>query len=215
MGVFDELAKILAPHSHRLNENIATQGALLHGHLSGIQNALDDLGRPDFGDKWRRIPLRGELGAEEIELDTVPMNEVWAVQAIAIYGVAAKTPAFAITSAGQLVYAYTAEKTEYVNVGGNIVFLPGEKIAITPAAEGAFVGSISIIRRPIPDIVKRAQTGHSSEVSAPVNTHDPQRDVLESRTGQYRELPREVENSAGRSPAAISPPDGVVDPTSV
>jgi hypothetical protein len=207
MGVFDELAKILSPHAHRLNENIATQGNLIHGRLGGIQNALDDLGRPDFGDKWFRIPVRGKLKAEPLELNTVPMNEIWAVQAIAVNGKALKTPAFTILASGALVFALETEKNEYDNVSGNIIFMPGETITIVPAAEGEFSATISIIRRQVPDVAKRAQTGHSGERLAPSNTHDPARDVIESRTGEYAEPAPEVRNTSGRPP--------LVDPTSV
>lgn len=207
MGLLDELSRVLAPHSHRLNENIATQGNLIHGRLAGIQNAIDDLGRPDFGDHWFRIPLRGKLAAEAIELGTVPMNEIWAVQAIAINGQALKTPAFTISASGAIVFASEKEKNEYQNISGNIVFMPGERVELLPGAEGTFAATISIIRRQIPDRAHPAATGHSAERLESTNTHDPQRDVIESRTGQYREIPGETGNFSGEPP--------LTDPTAV
>lgn len=212
MGILDELSKAIGPHSSRLNENIATQGNLIHGKLAGIQNSLDDLNRPDFGDKWFRIPLRGKLPAEPIELGTVPMNEVWAVQAIAINGKAAKTPAFTISASGAIVFAAELEKNEYQNVSGNIVFMPGERIELTPSAEGVFSATISIIRVEIPEIPRRAQTGRSAERIEALNTHDPARDVIESRTGIYTEPGPETHDEVGEPPLTGPP---VVDPTAV
>jgi len=209
MGLLDELDKVLKPHSHRLNENLATQGNLIHGRLEGIQNAVDDLGRPDFGDHWFRIPLRGKLAAEPIELGTVPMNEVWAVQAIAINGQVLKTPAFTLQGSGAIVFAAEKEKNEYQNISGNIVFMPGERVELIPAAEGVFAATISIIRRQIPDIPRRAQMGHSAERIEATNTHEPSRDVIESRTGQYVEPAPETHSEVGEPPLAVPS----VDPT--
>lgn len=213
MGVFDELGRILKPHSDRLNANIATEGGLIHGKLQGIQNAIDDLGRPDFGDHWFRIPLRGKLAAELIELGTVPMNEIWAVQAIALNGKVLKTPALTILASGAIVFAAEAEKNEYENISGNIVFLPGERVELLPGAEGVFSGAISLIRRQIPDKPRRVQQGANTEHVESTNTHDPQRDVIESRTGTYRELPAEVTHGEGEPP--LTRPVSEVDPTTV
>lgn len=207
MGLLDELKGIVAPASHRLNENIATQGNLIHGKLQGIQNALSDLARPDFGDHWFRIPLRGKLAAEAIELGTVPMNEIWAVQAIAIRGLTLKTPAFTLQASGAVVFAAEKEKNEYVNVSGNIVFLSGERIELVPGAEGEFAGTISIIRMQIPDKPRRAQTGHSAERLESTNTHDPARDVIESRTGIYTEPGPETVDEVGEPPLTTPSPD--------
>jgi hypothetical protein len=199
MGVFDELSKILKPHSDRLNENLATQGNLIHDRLSRIESVLKLT--PTSVDYWRRLRINQKMAeGEKIELAVVPNNEIWILESLVTDGVFVKAPAYIIEVNNQLVSSVIAEGVGTEKIGGDVVALPGEVLTLTARKEGTVSFCLHLIRRRLPATEKKAQMGPSGHHLASSNTHDPQRDVIESRTGEYAELGHEVIDTTGRPP---------------
>lgn len=209
MGLIEQLSQALEPHSKRLNDTLHLQGALLHQRLAGIERNVSDLGRPDVGDKWYRIVIKGKLQPGRLELGEVPMNEEWMLQSIVTDGITQKTPNFIVEANNALIFASPAEFNDSRNFGGNVAFLPGEVIYITPRIEGLFYVTINLTRRRMPIASKETQLGYGADKTQAINTHDPARDVIRQRLAHvYQEIP-------GVPPQATSDEILIVDPTSV
>ncbi len=195
MAIFAELGKVLAPHADKLNKTIAIQGQLLHNKLSRIEAAVSDLGRADFGDKWIRLRINSKpAGEEQLEIAVVPQNEVWLIQYIVVDGVTSKNPAFIIEAGNSIIAVIGKEEIANLKTAGDAVALPGEKLVIFARAAGTISGSINIIRRVIPTLQARdtAYDVRDSEYEQTESTHNPNRDLIESATGQYEEKPGEL-----------------------
>ena len=208
MGIFDDMSKVLNPHAEKLNNTIHLQGALLHTRLGSIEKALSDLGRPDSGDLWTDLGINAKLSAKEPrELTTVQMNETLLVQAIAAFCPNIKTvKSIFIRANGRLRARINVEPeaTGLLTPGGDIAFLPGELITAEFQGEGEAELTVTCIRRGLQVRPTSANTGVSGELDASMNTHDPARDIIASRTGGYSELPPEVRDTGG-SPPLIHP----------
>lgn len=210
MGLKDELSKALSPHSKKLADTLNLQGAVLHERLRSIERHVSDMARPDVGDLWRDMEFKGEIGAfAPKEFDAVPMNEIWAVQAVnALFPSAVERLIIRANGKLRVVLAVTTTLPITLGIGGNIVFLPGE--LITVEGEKAAVGELSllVVRKRLPVNPIPRQTGRAQgEITAPSNTHDPARDVIRSRTGTYQEVQGEIRDTGGRP--------SLIDPTSV
>jgi hypothetical protein len=204
MGFIDELGKMLRPHSMALNQNIQQQGSLIHSILDSIEDAIRYA--PTVEDRWERIRFYKELAAEEmVELREVPVDEIWLIQAIVADGVHAKSPPGVIQANGLLISSLIKEYAGTEKIGADVVALPGEIITLTAREKGTFSFVIHLIRKEYPQAKRKAATGSSYERVAGINTHDPQRDVIESRTGQYLELPGETRNAEGQPPLIQTP----------
>jgi hypothetical protein len=195
VAIFDELGRILAPHAEKLNKTIAIQGQLIHSRLAKIEASVSDLGRADFGDKWNRLRLNLKpAGEEQIEIAVVPQNEVWLIQYIVVDGVTSKNPAFIIEAGNSIIAVIGKEEIANLKTAGDAVALPGEKLVVFARAAGTISGSINIIRKLTPVITANsfAQSGRDSEFEQTESTHNPERDLVESATGQYEEKPAEL-----------------------
>ncbi len=195
MAIFDELGKVLSPHARKLNETIAVQGQLIHNKLSRIESAVSDLGRADFGDKWNRIRINIKPAGEElIEIGVVPLNEVWLIQYIVVDGVQSKNPAFVLEAGSSMIAVIGKEENANIKTAGDAVALPGEKLVILARAAGTISGSVNVIRKLTPDLAARdrAFDSRSEELEQTETTHNPDRDLITSATGQYKEKPAEL-----------------------
>jgi hypothetical protein len=202
MGIFEDMSKALSPHADRLNGTIHLQGALLHTRLGGIERALSDLGRPDVGDLWVDLGVNATVAAlAPKELITIQMNEALQVQSIvAQFPGSKEQQVINIRANRRLRAALQGEKTASFFPGGNISFLPGEAITIESLNEAAIEVTITCIRRGLQVRPAPANTGVSGERDASLNTHDPARDIIQSRTGEYQELASEVRDTGGSPP---------------
>lgn len=208
--MWDDVGKVLAPHSERLNQTLNLQGALLHQRLASIEAHVSDLARPDVGDTWRDLGFNGLTGGvfQPKDLEQVPMNEIWMVQAASVLGAAAVAKVVVRANKKlRIVMPVSATLPTTFGAGGNVVFLPGEVITVEGEAEGQAEISITVIRRKLPVTKMPAQMGKSGDVLGSQNTHDPARDVITSRTGGYTEVAPEVQNQDGLP--------SLIDPTSV
>lgn len=196
--LFDELSESLNPHVQKMHEMFNFHGFLLQERLARIENAIGTQGRPDIGDLWFKQVIKGKLALGETEFFTVDLNEYNAVQYITINGLTAKSPAFTITAGGAMVLAFAKEGVGQETIGGDIMFLPGERISIVTAEAGTFEITLGLTRIMIDKQGNVVQYGRSEELLATRNTHDPNRDVIMSRTGLWTEDPSEVEDTGGR-----------------
>jgi hypothetical protein len=206
MGLFEDMSKALNPHAEKLNNTIHLQGALLHTRLGGIEKALSDMARPDIGDLWADLGMNGVLAAKTPkEIGVVQLNEVLMVQAFAAIGAAAVKRVI-LRANGRLRASLPVLEASpgLVTPGGDIVFLAGEIITIEAEAEGQVEVTVTCVRRGLQVRPVAANTGVSGERDASMNTHDPARDIIASRTGGYSELPPEVRDTGG-SPPLIHP----------
>lgn len=197
MGLFDELTRATAPHVEKLNETFNFHGFLLHNRLQAIEERLSTLGRPDIGDFYFRRTIIGKFKGEN-ELFTVKNNEFLPIQFITVNGLTLKSPAFTITANNTMILAVAKEGVGQETIGGDIVLLPGEVIELVMSAEGEVEITLGMIRVPIVKQDKPMQYGRSEELLAGRNTHDPNRDVIASKTGEWTETPAETVDSGGR-----------------
>lgn len=195
MGFIADLTDGLAPHVDKLNSNLALHGTLIHGRLRGIQDAVDDLNRPDFGDKWIRFAINKKVPSKEpIQIGTVPMNEAWEFQAITLNGIQRTSPHFLLLANGIMVGSYVKEGIGTETIGGDQVLSPGEELTIeNQEAEGIVQATLMFTRIQIPT-VPRPTTGESGiDGLMPRNTHEPNRDIIPGREpGTYIENPSEL-----------------------
>ena len=195
MGMFDEIGRVLAPHADKLGKTIAVQGQLIHNKLARIELAVSDLGRADFGDKWLRLRINQKAAGEEsIEIGVVPQNEVWLIQYVVVDGVTSKNPAFLLEAGNSIIVVVGKEENANIKTSGDAVALPGEKLVILARAAGTISASVNIIRKVAPVITDRdamfdSREGHKEQTES---THDPDRDLITSATGQYEEKPAEL-----------------------
>ncbi len=198
MGVFDGLSEALHPHVNALNDTISVHGAAIYGKLHAIEKASLDLARGDIGDYWDRILLKKKMATgETVVLREVPLNEIFLIQAIASDGVQEKSPAFAIFANNMLIQAVPKESVGFNGVGGDQIFLPGEKVEINAREEGNINCVITIIRRVLPVEKASTQYGRETEVFSPNNTHEIARDVIMSPNGVWSEPAPEVAKGEG------------------
>ena|SRR5271165_200912 len=193
MGFIDEVNKQLTPHATKLNTTIASASAFLHSKLDSIEQAIRESASADWNDHWFRISVKRKLKAEPIELAEVPINEIWAVYSIVTDGIQEKSPAFVVTADGPLIFSVIKEGIGGETPGGDIVILPGESLIIIPREEGNFSFTITVIRRQIPTRAITPATGRNVPAVEPINVHDPERDIITSKTGIYGELPGKPE----------------------
>lgn len=198
MGLFDDLSKALSPHANKLNETIGFHGWLLHERLQRIEEGIGTLGRPDIGDQWFKRVIKAKLPAGETELFTVDLNEINPVQFMTVNGLTLKSPAFTIQAGGAMVLAAAKEGVGQETIGGDIVFLPGERVSIIMAEEGNVEITLGMTR-----VLTDRQTvpidyGRSEELLAGRNTHDPKRDVITTSTHPWEATPAETVDASGR-----------------
>lgn len=211
MGLFDGLAEVLHPHATKLNDTISLHGANISNKLDRIASAKGDQERGDVGDNWHRVNFKHTFsGEEEQELASPKKNEIYLIQSIVADGIFNKSPAFLILADGAMIASGIKEAVGAENFGGDAVILPGETAVVLARAAGTISLTMTVIRRKLPVVprVARQFDNPSSDRITPVNTHDPARDIIESRTGQYVEHPPESA-SEGRTD-----PGNILDPTS-
>lgn len=194
MGIYDEIRNILAPHANSLNKTIAVTGMAISNKLDLIEKKASDAFKPDVGDKWIRFNIKKEFaGAETEELGEVPQNEIWKVHALVVDGIQEKSPAFIITgSSSVLFFSVIKEGVGTETVGGDLVLLKGERLAITTRGSGKISATLHLIRMKVPTVPFHDVTGEPEGALEPINTHDPKRDVIMSETGQYTETQPET-----------------------
>ncbi len=192
MGIIEDLGSILDPVAAKLNQTIASNGVFLHSKLDSIEEAIRQSSAADWQDNWFRINIRRKLKVEQIELAEVPANEIWIVQYIISSGIE-KSAEAVIEASGSPVFAIAKESNINFFPGGDIVFLPGETITIRPTSESGWNLSIGVIRRKIPARPLPQQSRENAHVQGR-NLHDPERDVITSKTGVYVDTPRETES---------------------
>lgn len=209
MGIWDEISKAVEPHSARLNDTLHLQGALLHTRLGAIEQHLSDLARPDVGDLWADLGVnKAVLAGTPVEIGVVQMNEILAVQAIAVTG-NATVKRVNVRANSRLRASVPVSETApgFLSPGGDLVFLPGEIITIEGEGAGQLEATVTCIRRGLPVRPAPANTGVSGEFLAPSNTHDLARDLILSRTGQYSEIAGEVLDTGGNPPITRTLPE--------
>lgn len=201
MGIWDGLSEVLGPHVERFNQNMGFHTAAIHNKLHAIENAVFDLGRGDIGNKWQRIVVnRKFLSGEDFEVGTVPINEIWLIQAVSADGVQEKSPAFVILANGILLESIIKEGLGFEGIGGNQVGLPGERISVTARAEGNINCVITFIRRQYPVSPVNYDTGKGTKRAAMRNTHEVSRDEIAHRLPDtYAEPPPQTIASEGRT----------------
>jgi hypothetical protein len=199
MNLPEQISAILRPHTVALGNAGAAQATLIRAHLVDIYDAIGDMGRPDFNDKWQYQAFSFAGAAGPIDFPTpviVPNNEAWLVQLIMMTQAGAASIVIA-TDGGQVRGAFNATGPSTLSLGGNLVWLPGEHILITASA--ACVGTVGIIRKQMPAAQRpRAVIGNDSNemVSGRSNTHEVGRDNLDQK-GIYTEPPGEVRAGEG------------------
>ena len=200
MGFFDGLTEALAPHSEKLRQDMLFHGTAIHGKLHAIERAIFDLGRGDIGNKWQRFSVQRKFAeAEDFEVGTCPVNEMWLIQAISSDGVQEKSPAYVVLANGILLESVVKEGLGFEGVGGNQVVMPGERLSITARASGNLNCVITVIRRQYPTTPTMTDMGRDADRYSPRSTHDPARDEITSRTGQFVEQPSELAPTEGRT----------------
>jgi hypothetical protein len=201
MKFIDELVQSLTPHSNRLNQTIAASAVMLQTKLDKIESAVSDLGSPDVGDRWIRINFKRKLKAKEwVELSLfgetpaeVPMNEIWAIQALISNGVEEKSPNFQIAfDEISLVASVEKEKVGLETFGGRVVGLPGETLFIRAEAEGVVSITLHILRRRNPTVASYRHDAGAIPLLQGRNTHEIPRDLVAASQDSYPEPPREV-----------------------
>src|SRR2546430_4870921 len=193
MGLLDDISNILTPHASRLNQTIASTGVFLHSKLDAIEEAIRESAQADWNDRWFRLNFKKKIKGEE-ELAECPVNEIWAIQAITVDGLQEKSPAFIVLLDQRiLLFSVIKEGLGTENVSGNIVVLPGETISILAREEGAFSFTIHMLRHKI-QVKPTMQHSRAGELVQGRNTHDPERDIIRSKTGIYVGSPRETES---------------------
>jgi hypothetical protein len=193
VGLFDSFSEALAPHASKLNDTLAFHSAAIHNKLHAIEVAVSDLGRGDIGNKWQRFSIQKKLeSGVEFEIGVCPVNEMWLIQSISSDGVQEKSPPFVILANGILIESIIKEGLGFEGIGGNQVVMPGEKLSIIARETGNVNCVITIIRREYPVQKKLTDMGKDTDRYSPKAMHDPARDEIESRTGQYTEQQAEL-----------------------
>jgi hypothetical protein len=199
MSIIDQLSAALTPHREAMQEHLAFQGVALHNRLHAIEQAVNDLGRGDIGNKWQRIVTNKTLtSGEDVELGICPINEIWLIQAIASDGVQEKSPPFVVLANKVLIASIIKEGIGFEGIGGNQILLPGERLSVVARETGAVNFTITFIRRPYPGVKIPTDMGRSAERFSPRSTHDTGRDEIASRTDRYSEQAPELAATEGR-----------------
>jgi hypothetical protein len=193
MGVIEQLGEMLDPVAAKLNQTIASSSVFLHSKLDSIEQAIRESSDTSWQDRWYRITLKKKIKGEQIELDECPQGEIWIVQSLVSQGKKEKTPEFRIEAEQNILFAIEKEINVNLFPGGDCVILPGETLFITSAEEGPFNITLTIIRRERSAIAKAPQLRDGQYVQGR-NLHDPERDIITSKTGVYVGTPRETES---------------------
>src|SRR5215469_9302639 len=213
MGLAETLSDGLGPHVSALGQTINHHGERIQSRLDDIHRKIGDLGRPDTGDIWYRMAVRGNYtGGTLYELATVGIGEIFLVQSITTNGPPNTSPAYTIRSNGYLIAAVIKEGIGTENPGGDIVCLQGEKIIFEPGATGVFDFVLTVLRREFARKELSADLGPIAESLGTRNTHEPGRDYVKQPPPlEWEQSPMDTENTVGR-PALVS---GGVDPVGV
>lgn len=201
MGIWDGLSEILGPHIAKMDEHLAFHTAAIHGKLGAIERAVSDLGRGDIGNKWQRIVINRKFAEnEEFEVATVPINEIFLIQAISSDGVQEKSPPYVILANGILLESIVKEGLGFEGIGGNQVGLPGERLSVIARAAGSINCVITFIRMPYPTTGVSFDRGKGTERTSARNTHEISRDAIAERIPQtYAEPAPQTIGSEGRT----------------
>lgn len=200
MGVIEDLGNTLTPHVEKVNTTLNIHGWLLQERLQRLEDRISDLGRPSTGDFYFRRTIQGKFIEGTTELFTTDVNEFLAVQFVTINGLTLKTPAFKINAGGVMILAYAKEGIGTETPGGDVMILPGEKVDIVMSAEGSVEGTLGMTRFFKCKQENAMDYGLSEELLSASNTHDPARDVIMSKNGEWTPTPGEVVDSGGRPP---------------
>jgi hypothetical protein len=202
MGVMEDISDLLSPHASRLNQTIASTGVFLHSKLDAIEQAIrESSGAGDWNNLWYQVKLPpvfavttysgggiqgGSVFAPPLE---VPRNEIWIIEALSTGEV--DKPFLLFTSDGKPILFVEAKGQIFV--AGHIVLLPGEELLVggTEAECKKVASTLHIIRRKMPS---RPRQKHdvSGELVQSRNVHEPERDIITSKTGTYIEDPQET-----------------------
>jgi hypothetical protein len=198
MSFFDGLSEALAPHTNKLNDTIAVHGSAIYAKLHAIEKANSDLARGDIGDHWDRIIIKRHFEAEEnFVVREVPLSEIFSIQAIVVDGIKEKSPAFIILGGGVMIHSVIKEGIGFEGIGGDQIFLPGEKVEVQAREAGNINCVITVIRRLSPVEKAAQQMGRGTEFYGPHNVHEVSRDVIMSRNGLWTEPQPEVAAEEG------------------